>query len=62
MIKIEKKFVHLEKCITFASSKQQNEIVPWCNGNTYDFGSYVPSSNLGGITKQREKLIGYKIT
>ena len=45
----------LEKCITFASSKHHNEIVPWCNGNTYDFGSYIPSSSLGGITKEKEK-------
>ena len=25
-------------------------IVPWCNGNTTDFGSVISSSNLDGIT------------
>lgn len=33
-----------------------NEDVPWCNGNTYDFGSYIPSSSLGGITKIKVKV------
>lgn len=27
-------------------------IVPWCNGNTKDFGPFVSSSNLDGTTKK----------
>lgn len=26
------------------------EIALWCNGNTEDFGSFVPGSNPGGAT------------
>lgn len=27
---------------------------PWCNGNTADFGSVIPSSSLGGSTSRAE--------
>ena len=30
-------------------------IVPWCNGNTTDFGSVISSSNLDGITRKGQK-------
>lgn len=40
----------LIKMYYFCTLKRQNYIVPWCNGNTDDSGSFIPSSNLGGIT------------
>ena len=34
----------------FADNELLSYIDPWCNGNTADFGSVVPSSSLGGST------------
>ncbi len=41
-----------------AKAKQQVflRIVPWCNGNTTDFGSVISSSSLDGITKVNIKI------
>lgn len=33
----------------------------WCNGNTSDFGSEIPSSNLGSSTKLYKWGCGEKV-
>ncbi len=50
MNKKPKKFAELKKYSNFATSNLMKLIVPWCNGNTCDFGSYVSGSSPDGIT------------
>ena len=40
----------IEKAMSFLFP---DGIVPWCNGNTSDFGSDISSSSLDGITKRK---------
>ncbi len=39
-------------------TQQRLMIVPWCNGNTPDFGSGIQGSNPCGTTRQRVSFLG----
>ena len=43
----------IEKAMSFLFP---DGIVPWCNGNTSDFGSDISSSSLDGITKRNRRI------
>ena len=48
-------FRFLQKLFIFATLLEKHVFVPWCNGNTLDFGSSIQGSSPCGTTKAKCK-------